>query len=104
MSNDSVSSALTSKELEKIITNLENAIKRKKNTLRNISNNKNKTRKIYEGHEKSTFFFPNITKNTRNKLRFDDEALYSITDSKSAKMISEDLLKLYQRTYKMKYV
>jgi 16S rRNA G966 N2-methylase RsmD len=84
-------------KLERIIQNLENAIKRK--TIKNsktskTQNNKKETRKIYEGHAKGNFFFPNIPKNTRSKIQYDDEALFSITDAKSAKMITEELLKL----------
>lgn len=102
MSNESISkssenlSALTIDELEKIIMNLENAIKRKKVnvTHRNNSNNKKQTRKIYKGHKKGNFFFSTYSKKIRNQILYDDEALFSITDSKNAKIISEELLKL----------
>jgi 16S rRNA G966 N2-methylase RsmD len=66
--------------------NLETAIKTKKNNT--------KTRKIYEGHRKGNFFFSNIPKKTRNRFLYDDEALFSITDSRTSKIITHELLSL----------
>lgn len=80
----------SSENYDKIMKDLENAIKREKIKKRNHSCN----RKIYCGHSKGEFFFSQLPKNTRNKLQYDDEALFSITDCNSAEKISQELLKL----------
>jgi 16S rRNA G966 N2-methylase RsmD len=70
---------------EKIIKNLEMAISRKKKEL---------GRKTYKNHPKSNFFFSKYPPEIRKKLMYDDEALFSVTDSRSADKITEILSKL----------
>ena len=72
---------------QKIIKNLEMAIDRKKKELRN-------GRKTYKNHPKSNFFFSRYPPEIRKKIMYDDEALFSVTDSRSADKITEILSKL----------
>lgn len=43
-------------------------------------------RRVYKGseHGKVKFLFPNMSPWRRNKLRFDEESLWSVTDQKTA--------------------
>jgi len=46
------------------------------------------------GHGKVHFFFASLPREVRARLRLDDEALYSVTESRSAERMSRELLEL----------
>lgn len=49
---------------------------------------------IHHGHGKTNFLFSNLTVEQRKSIQMDDEALFSVTDCRTADLISEKILAL----------